>query len=105
MTQMSPGSLRATTRRGLETPTVIRRMKGLMFRFLVLSATVFTVVLAAGTGEASAHRSGCHRWHSCPSDHHTYPWHGLWCTSYSYERLASDRIRVTYGGRVYWCHR
>lgn len=21
---------------------------------------------------ATAHRSGCHRWHSCPSDHGTY---------------------------------
>jgi len=21
---------------------------------------------------ADAHRSGCHRWHSCPSDHGTY---------------------------------
>jgi len=32
-----------------------------------------SVVLCLATSPlVSAHRSGCHRWHSCPSDHGTY---------------------------------
>lgn len=40
--------------------------------------TVTHTVLLAGlliflvVPVANAHRSGCHRWHSCPSDHGTY---------------------------------
>jgi hypothetical protein len=29
-------------------------------------------VLLATALTADAHRDGCHRWHSCPSDHNTY---------------------------------
>jgi hypothetical protein len=29
-------------------------------------------ILSVTLGEADAHRSGCHRWHSCPSDWGTY---------------------------------
>jgi len=35
---------------------------------LIFSAFVFVVA----SGGATAHRSGCHRWHSCPSDRGTY---------------------------------
>jgi len=49
---------------------------------------------------ASAHRSGCHRWHTCPSDLYTYRWHGLLCNSHH-----RDSIRVVYQRRTYWCHR
>jgi hypothetical protein len=68
-----------------------------------VSAAVFA---STAVQPASAHRSGCHRWHSCPSDHHTYAWgpKRLWCTSYASERLASDRLRVVYQARRYWCH-
>src|SRR5882724_5420908 len=35
---------------------------------LMLSLILLTAVLTS----TEAHRSGCHRWHSCPSDHGTY---------------------------------
>ena len=42
-----------------------------MYKILVL---VFALALfgAIIPHDASAHQSGCHRWHSCPSDHGTY---------------------------------
>jgi hypothetical protein len=66
----------------------------------VFAALVAMLFAAIVTQPASAHRSGCHRWHSCPSDLYTYSWHGLWCTSHS-----KDKIRVVYEGLTYWCHR
>lgn len=33
---------------------------------------VFLIASMAGRGSVSAHRSGCHRWHSCPSDTGSY---------------------------------
>lgn len=44
-----------------------------------LALAAFTFGYAAGP--ASAHRSGCHRWHSCPSDHATYRWRGWRCVA------------------------
>ncbi len=35
-------------------------------------AFLFPFVLLASPWEASSHRSGCHRWHSCPSNRGTY---------------------------------
>jgi hypothetical protein len=68
------------------------------------------VVTAIGLGfaaaPASAHRSGCHRWHTCPSDHATYRWHGLLCVkSTADERDSTFRKRVVYQGLVYYCKR
>ena len=37
-----------------------------LLRLLLIVAVAFTAI------DALAHRSGCHRWHSCPSDHGTY---------------------------------
>lgn len=37
-----------------------------------LIATLLVLFAAAPAAPAAAHRSGCHRWHSCPSDHGTY---------------------------------
>src|SRR5213594_1872259 len=37
-----------------------------LLRLLLIVAVAFTA------SDALAHRSGCHRWHSCPSDHGTY---------------------------------
>jgi hypothetical protein len=61
---------------------------------------------------AEAHRSGCHRSHSCPSDHATYRWRQqstgamLLCVApYAVERDSSFRKRVVYQGRTYWCKR
>src|SRR5213593_1370323 len=36
---------------------------------LAILAVIATLTLASA---ADAHRSGCHRWHSCPSDRGTY---------------------------------
>jgi hypothetical protein len=38
---------------------------------LAAAGAALALVLAGG---ATAHRSGCHAVHSCPSDHHTYVW-------------------------------
>ncbi len=62
------------------------------------------VALALGAAGASAHRDPCHLAHACPSDHHTYPWRCLLCTSYPDERVPSDTRKVVFDGRTYWCH-
>src|SRR5262245_55378117 len=64
------------------------------------------VLVLAGTfgGVAGAHRDPCHSQHRCPSDHHTYAWQGLSCTSYPDERLPGDTRKVVVDGRAYWCH-
>jgi hypothetical protein len=74
-------------------------MKRPLVAFLLLAAVLATLVVAP----ASAHQSWCHSSHSCPSDHHTYPWNGLYCTSYADERLATDTRTVFYDARRYWC--
>ncbi len=52
------------------------------------------------------HRSGCHRWHTCPSDHATYRWRGWLCVApYADERNSSFSHRVRYQGRTYYCRR
>jgi hypothetical protein len=71
------------------------------------------IVLAAGLSvaatsaeRATAHRHGCHRAHTCPSDHATYRWRGLLCVApYSDKQNASFKRRVGYGGRTYYCKR
>src|SRR5262249_45903418 len=72
----------------------------LVMSLAALAATATTFVVA---GPASAHRSWCHSSHSCPSDHHSYLWHGVYCTSYADERLVTDRRTVFYDARRYWC--
>lgn len=68
------------------------------------AALLAFAVLAAGT--AAAHRSGCHRWHTCPSDHATYRWNGLLCVSHaSGDYRPGFNKRVSYQGRVYFCRR
>lgn len=56
-------------------------------------------------GAAAGHRDPCHAAHTCPSDHHTYVWQGLSCTSYPAERLPSDTTVVVVEGRTYYCTR
>ncbi len=68
----------------------------------MLALALAAALTAAG---ASAHRNPCHLHHACPSDHHTYPWRGLLCTSYADERKPADAKVVVYGTRRYWCHR
>ena len=44
------------------------RLEGALYRILGISV----LLCLATSSVVSAHRSGCHRWHSCPSDHGTY---------------------------------
>jgi hypothetical protein len=68
---------------------------------VVASLAAGAVLLPAG---ADAHRSGCHRWHSWPSDHATYRWNGMLCVSpASGESTYGYKKKVVYGGRVYYC--
>jgi hypothetical protein len=69
---------------------------------------------AAAPNQAQAHRHPCHRAHTCPSDHATYRWYGraggrlgrwLCVHRFADERNRTFRIRVRYGGRVYYCKR
>jgi hypothetical protein len=39
---------------------------------LRLGVPILLAMVSVATIPAAAHRSGCHRWHSCPSDHGTY---------------------------------
>jgi hypothetical protein len=39
---------------------------------LCLIAILLFMLVGSGIAMIEAHRSGCHRWHSCPSDHGTY---------------------------------
>jgi hypothetical protein len=82
-------------------------------RVALVGALFALGVLAASLPRtAEAHRSGCHRSHSCPSDHATYRWRQpstgamLICVApYADERNSSFRKRITYQGRTYWCKR
>jgi hypothetical protein len=70
---------------------------------VALTVTALSLSIAAPVG---AHRSGCHRHHTCPSDHATYRWRGLLCVKPSAdERNSSFRKRVRYGGHTYYCKR
>jgi hypothetical protein len=41
---------------------------------LLASGSLGATLAANVAGGASAHQSGCHSQHTCPSDHHTYVW-------------------------------
>lgn len=66
---------------------------------------IMAIALWASVPSASAHRSGCHSHHSCPSDRATYRWHGQLCKSPSNGGSRSYGHRVRYQGRTYYCHR
>lgn len=71
---------------------------------IVLSAAFF----GATAQTASAHRSGCHSQHQCPSDHATYRWSAkrLLCVKPSSDkRTPSFTIRDSYAGLPYLCKR
>jgi hypothetical protein len=72
-----------------------------------LAAAAAALTLSGG---ASAHRSGCHSHHTCPSDHHTYVWYdaagrGWSCVEPGAAEYdpARDRTRIVYDGLVYFC--
>ena len=82
-------------------------MKKLILVGLGALALAAPIAQAATAGTmAPSHRSGCHRWHTCPSDHATYRWRGLLCVApYSDSYNSSFRKRVVYEGRTYYCKR
>lgn len=71
---------------------------------IVVIVAATAAVAGALAPAASSHRDPCHLEHACPSDHHTYTWNGLYCTSYADERLPNDTRTVVWQGRTYWCH-
>ena len=85
------------------------------FLYTVAAAAVIAIAAFAAAFAASpaaAHRSGCHRWHTCPSDHATYRWRSLatgisWLcvATYADERSSAFGKRIGYGGRTYYCKR
>jgi hypothetical protein len=77
---------------------------------LILSTAVAVAAFAFGASadSASAHQSGCHTKHECPSDHATYRWgpKRLLCVKpTSDKRNASFKINVRYAGLPYLCKR
>ena len=83
-----------------------------LFATFVAAVALFGGFSTLSVESASAHRSGCHRWHTCPSDHATYSWRQpstgrrLLCVApYADERNSTFRTRVVYAGRTYWCKR
>jgi hypothetical protein len=82
----------------------LRFVLGILAMIGVAAASA-SIVPGRASG-ALMHQSGCHRWHSCPSDHATYRWRGLRCVKPSAdERNSTFRIRVRYGGLTYYCKR
>jgi hypothetical protein len=70
----------------------------------VLAVVIGLAVVPALPGTASAHRSGCHGAHSCPSDHATYKWRGKLCVKpTSDERTRAFKKKVRYAGLTYYC--
>src|SRR5436309_6240099 len=69
------------------------------------------VAAATSARSQSAHRSGCHAAHSCPSDHHTYVWTDLrtgksWdCARPGADEYDSSRdtSSITWEGLPYFC--
>ncbi len=52
-----------------EKPKSRRLLKGML---IIFSLCVILASIVVGFGVAFAHQSGCHRWHSCPSDSGSY---------------------------------
>ncbi len=76
---------------------------------LVLLAAVAALAWLAAA-PASAHRSGCHSAHSCPSDHHTYVWYdssgrGWDCAEPGASEYdpSRDTTTIVYQGLTYYC--
>jgi hypothetical protein len=80
----------------------------MMLRLIVLMIGAALAALAVGLASDSAvgHRDGCHRAHTCPSDHATYSWRGWLCAAAdSARRNSTFRKRIRHGGRTYYCKR
>jgi hypothetical protein len=80
-------------------------------RALLLTSLTAAVVAVPNT-PAAGHLSGCHRWHSCPSDQATYRWRQpdtglrLLCVKpTSDKRNSSFNRRTRWAGFTYYCKR
>lgn len=64
----------------------------------VVIVAIFVLTACLYSDVASAHRSGCHAWHSCPSDHGTYECgdtgHCNQCTDNAYCSDGKPRLDV-----------
>jgi len=72
----------------------------------VAGVCIIGAMIAAGAAApaATAHRSGCHGKHSCPSDHATYKWKGKLCVKPSSDkRTSAFKKKVRYAGLSYYC--
>ena len=75
-----------------------------MKRIAVAGLAALLVAAGAGAPAASAHRSGCHGHHVCPSDHATYKWKGKTCVKpSSNQRTTAFKKKVRYAGLTYYC--
>jgi hypothetical protein len=81
-----------------------------MLRAAIAIAAAFAAFAITG-GFASAHTSGCHSAHSCPSDHHTYVWYDgagqAWsCASPTASEYdpSRDTTTIVYDGLTYYCY-
>jgi hypothetical protein len=80
-------------------------------RALVIAVFLAVGLLAAYGVTASAHSSGCHSAHSCPSDHHTYIWYdgngqGWSCAEPGAPEYdpSRDTTTIVYAGYTYYCY-
>jgi hypothetical protein len=73
-------------------------------RKIAVAGAAAMLLAGAGAPAASAHRSGCHSHHVCPSDHATYKWKGKLCVKPSAEeRTSAFKQKVRYQGLTYYC--
>lgn len=85
----------------------MRRLRFVLGILAMIGVAAASASIVPGRAAAAPmHLNGCHRWHSCPSDHATYRWRGLRCVKPSAdERTSTFRMRVRYGGLTYYCKR
>ena len=73
-------------------------------RKIVVASVTAAILVGTGAPTATGHRSGCHRHHTCPSDHATYKWKGKLCVKPSSDkRTSAFKKKVRYAGLTYYC--
>lgn len=73
-------------------------------RKIVVASVTAAIFAGAGAPTATAHRSGCHRHHTCPSDHATYKWKGKLCVKPSSDkRTSAFKKKVRHSDLTYYC--
>ena len=78
---------------------------------VILCVLTLSLLAAAVALSGTAHRSGCHAAHSCPSDHHSYVWFDAAGQGWDCAKLGAPEVtpadtqRVYEDGLAYQCHR